>query len=181
MTDFWRRWHISLSNWLRDYLWFPLGANRHGAFRTFFNLMLTMLLGGLWHGANWTFVVWGGYHGLLLCIEHLFGGRLRIWPLPFLLANIGWVFFRSANLTQSLQILGQMFHASKGLPILAPWHYGLALLTLAVALIEEKHDLFARLVRGPAWAYATAMALMLLVVELFGVIDASIPFVYFQF
>jgi D-alanyl-lipoteichoic acid acyltransferase DltB (MBOAT superfamily) len=68
-SDFWKRWHITLSSWLRDYLYIPLGGNRHGKFRTYINLMITMLLGGLWHGANWTFVVWGGLHGLFLAGE----------------------------------------------------------------------------------------------------------------
>ena len=70
IQDFWRRWHMTLSRWLRDYLYIPLGGNRGGRFRTYFNLMLTMLLGGLWHGAAWTFVVWGGIHGFYLCVEH---------------------------------------------------------------------------------------------------------------
>ena len=70
-SDFWRRWHITLSTWLRDYLYIPLGGNRHGALRTYVNLMITMLLGGLWHGASWTFVVWGGLHGFFLCVERL--------------------------------------------------------------------------------------------------------------
>ena len=74
-SDFWRRWHITLSAWLRDYLYIPLGGNRLGNFRTYVNLMLTMLLGGLWHGANWTFVVWGGLHGTYLCVERLFRPR----------------------------------------------------------------------------------------------------------
>jgi alginate O-acetyltransferase complex protein AlgI len=68
-SDFWKRWHITLSSWLRDYLYIPLGGNRKGKFRTYINLMITMLLGGLWHGANWTFVVWGGLHGLFLAVE----------------------------------------------------------------------------------------------------------------
>jgi len=71
-TDFWRRWHITLSSWLRDYLYIPLGGNRRGEFRTYFNLMMTMLLGGLWHGASWTFVVWGALHGIYLCVEKWF-------------------------------------------------------------------------------------------------------------
>lgn len=70
-SDFWRRWHITLSSWLRDYLYIPLGGNRHGKMRTYINLMITMLLGGLWHGANWTFVVWGGLHGLFLAVEKM--------------------------------------------------------------------------------------------------------------
>jgi alginate O-acetyltransferase complex protein AlgI len=79
-SDFWRRWHITLSSWLRDYLYIPIGGNRNGKFRTYTNLMITMLLGGLWHGANWTFVAWGALHGLYLCIEKLFtdyGGRIK--------------------------------------------------------------------------------------------------------
>jgi D-alanyl-lipoteichoic acid acyltransferase DltB (MBOAT superfamily) len=74
-SDFWRRWHITLSSWLRDYLYIPLGGNRHGKWRTYVNLMLTMLLGGLWHGANWTFVAWGGLHGFYLWVEKFFNDR----------------------------------------------------------------------------------------------------------
>ena len=76
-SDFWRRWHITLSAWLRDYLYIPLGGNRHGAARTYFALMATMLLGGLWHGASWTFVVWGGLHGLYLAVERVLACALR--------------------------------------------------------------------------------------------------------
>src|SRR5450631_1251387 len=74
VTDFWRRWHISLSTWLRDYLYIPLGGNRHGSVQTYRNLILTMLLGGLWHGASWNFAIWGGYHGVLLSVERLARG-----------------------------------------------------------------------------------------------------------
>ena len=80
IADFWRRWHISLSSCLRDYLYIPLGGNRHGAWQTNRNLMVTMLLGGLWHGANWTFVFWGGYHGLLLVLHRLAGARWEVFP-----------------------------------------------------------------------------------------------------
>lgn len=82
-SDFWRRWHITLSAWLRDYLYIPLGGNRRGKFRTYINLMITMLLGGLWHGANWTFVVWGALHGLYLCVEKLIQDyKIKIKPMP---------------------------------------------------------------------------------------------------
>ena len=81
-SDFWQRWHISLSSWLRDYLYIPLGGNRKGSVRTIVNLMATMLLGGLWHGASWTFVVWGGLHGIYLVVERelkrMFGGQAWI-------------------------------------------------------------------------------------------------------
>jgi len=112
-ADFWRRWHISLSTWLRDYLYIPLGGNRHGSRATYRNLMLTMLLGGLWHGANWTFVVWGLYHGLLLCVFRALGikdpaprgglGQRAYWLirvlLMFHLTCIGWLVFRADSFT----------------------------------------------------------------------------------
>ena len=120
-SDFWRRWHVSLSTWLRDYLYVPLGGNRKGPGRTYVNLMLTMLLGGLWHGASWTFVVWGGLHGTYLCVERLL--RERIGPnrlsrtLPFQIAlamltyflvNLTWVFFRAREFDTALSMIGTM-------------------------------------------------------------------------
>ena len=106
-SDFWRRWHISLSTWLRDYLYIPLGGNRGGTVRTCINLMLTMLLGGLWHGASWTFVVWGGLHGLFLVVERLAGERNPLLKLPiqirrvviFAFVVITWVPFRLPNMS----------------------------------------------------------------------------------
>jgi alginate O-acetyltransferase complex protein AlgI len=120
-TEFWRRWHITLSRWLADYLYIPLGGNRRGTARTRINLMLTMLLGGLWHGASWSFVAWGGLHGLLLVLHRSIGGRrtrfdapLRASDLPrmFLLFNVVcliWVFFRAETLDGALQFLGSLF------------------------------------------------------------------------
>src|SRR5262249_27203338 len=128
ITEFWRRWHISLSSWLRDYLYVPLGGNRHGSLATYRNLMLTMLLGGLWHGANWTFVFWGGYHGLLLASHRAFrgergalaprGGALRLpacMLLTFLSVCIGWVFFRAQTFTNAAQMLAAMAWPTVGL------------------------------------------------------------------
>jgi alginate O-acetyltransferase complex protein AlgI len=121
-SDFWRRWHISLSTWLRDYLYIPLGGNRKGLSRTFTNIMITMLLGGLWHGASWTFVIWGGLHGIYLITERAIKMVLpesSVWkvkPLRFILAMltfalicITWVFFRSANFSQAFEMVGAMF------------------------------------------------------------------------
>lgn len=116
ITDFWRRWHISLSTWLRDYLYIPLGGNRKGPRRTAVNLALVMLLGGLWHGAAWTFIVWGGLHGLLLGLERLRGKTSMYHRLPvpvqvsltFVLVLFGWVFFRAADLQGALAHAGTM-------------------------------------------------------------------------
>jgi D-alanyl-lipoteichoic acid acyltransferase DltB (MBOAT superfamily) len=191
ITDFWRRWHISLSTWLRDYLYISLGGNRHGRWMTYRNLMLTMLLGGLWHGASWNFVIWGGYHGALLAVERFFRGNRQIredwnWLYPlkaigtFALVMIGWVFFRAADLPQSLQVLRQMF-SGHGHLLLANWHLELIGIALVLAVVEEKFEGFERVMKAPMLAYASALALMFLCIEVFGVIDASIPFVYFQF
>jgi len=125
-SDFWKRWHITLSSWLRDYLYIPLGGNRNGKIRTYFALMVTMLLGGLWHGANWTFVVWGGLHGLYLWVEKFFRDVQNVknkdivkqdhhWSgflyafLTFMLINITWVFFRSHTFGKAWQMLESMF------------------------------------------------------------------------
>ncbi|HJQ10590.1 MAG TPA: MBOAT family O-acyltransferase [Gemmatimonadaceae bacterium] len=119
-SDFWRRWHISLSNCLRDYVYIPLGGNRRGTLRTYYNLLFTMLVGGLWHGASWTFVFWGAYHGVLLGVHRRFATR---WdPLPkavkqlsmFILALIGWVFFRSTSFGMAITILTVMFTPTLG-------------------------------------------------------------------
>ena len=141
-SDFWKRWHISLSTWLRDYLYIPLGGNKKGNLRTYTNLMTTMLLGGLWHGASWTFVVWGGLHGAYLCIERAFKPKKLIEPLPepvpvkaasfapaflrggtmnkfflalltFFLVNITWVFFRAPDFPTAWRMLAAMFGQSE--------------------------------------------------------------------
>ena len=116
ITEFWQRWHISLSSWLKDYLYIPLGGNKLSPAKTYRNLMLTMILGGLWHGASWVYVIWGTYHGVILAIERFFKNRnIKIIPqkflLPwtFLLAMIGWVFFRSPNMTFAMEWIDKMF------------------------------------------------------------------------
>jgi alginate O-acetyltransferase complex protein AlgI len=120
-SDFWRRWHISLSSWLRDYLYVPLGGNRKGITRTHINLMATMLIGGLWHGASWTFVAWGGLHGLYLVGERVIRARVKPSPLwsslparlllaavTFALVSIAWTFFRAQSFDQAFGMVGAM-------------------------------------------------------------------------
>jgi len=134
-SDFWRRWHISLSTWLRDYLYVPLGGNRKGPGRTYVNLLLTMLLGGLWHGAAWTYVVWGGLHGLFLVGERLmkqawgefalwksWPGRLMLGVLTYALVNVTWVFFRAHDFPNAWRVLGAMLGLGEhGKPVLTTW------------------------------------------------------------
>ncbi len=116
ITEFWRRWHISLSRWLKDYLYIPLGGNRNGTLKTYRNLFLTMVLGGFWHGANWTFLLWGAWHGFFLMVERFFGigspqnkitGAIS-WVYTMLVVLLGWVFFRSAD-------VGQAYRTYKGM------------------------------------------------------------------
>jgi D-alanyl-lipoteichoic acid acyltransferase DltB (MBOAT superfamily) len=112
IIDFWRRWHITLSRFLQKYLYIPLGGNRHGTFRKHLNLMITMLLGGLWHGANWTFVVWGGLHGLFLIVNHFSREVLKFtlpkpiaWVLTMMAVGLAWIFFRAENFTVAIAMI----------------------------------------------------------------------------
>lgn len=184
-SDFWRRWHISLSSVLRDYLYIPLGGNRHGVAATYRNLMITMLLGGLWHGASWTFVFWGAYHGLLLSLYRAFG---KAWDaLPgavrragmFVLAVIGWVFFRCDTFSQALVVLHKMFVPVRGALVEQPV---LASLALAIAAswamagpnpFQMRHEYrwTGRAVLASGFAGALAIIIGL----------RSSPFLYFQF
>jgi alginate O-acetyltransferase complex protein AlgI len=116
-TEFWRRWHLSLSTWLRDYLYVPLGGNRRGPRRTYVNLFAVMLLGGLWHGASWNFVLWGAMHGTLLAAERACGGPDRLWrfvpgalrvPWTFGLVLLTWVPFRAADFAATREIYGRL-------------------------------------------------------------------------
>lgn len=117
ITEFWRRWHISLSTWLRDYLYLPLGGNRKGPGRTYVNLIVVMLLGGLWHGAAWNFLAWGGIHGSLLAIERWYGKRPFYDRLPrslktavtFVILLLTWVLFRADSLREAIAYYGNMF------------------------------------------------------------------------
>jgi alginate O-acetyltransferase complex protein AlgI len=194
LQDFWRRWHISLSTWLRDYLYIPLGGNRLGNLRTYINLMLTMLLGGLWHGANWTFVVWGGIHGVGLAIERLLTGKREItpssnffarWGRRIILFNVvclAWIFFRAPSLSGAWEQIVS----------LATWQWSPAYLTALLFLgiyaavlflldlqleLSNAEHVFAS--RSYAWQVATGIAFFVLI-TLFGANQES-AFIYFRF
>ena len=188
-SEFWRRWHISLSAWLRDYLYVPLGGNRGGRWQTYRNLMITMLLGGLWHGAAWGFVVWGGLHGLYLVAERWFArerkGPTRQAGLPviavFTVVTLTWIPFRAPNLAQAVEVLQALFGPVGGTQLVAaPLVVGLmGLLTLVI----DKADLSGHvnpvqdapsLVRGIAYGGAMVAAVMFASVT-------AVPFIYFQF
>ncbi len=196
-SDFWRRWHISLSTWLRDYLYIPLGGNRRGDVRTYVNLMITMLLGGLWHGASWTFVVWGFLHGLYLAVERFVQRRvtLRRWPdatglrflvamLTFALVNVAWVFFRAKTFGAASGMLAGMFGLHSGAAPLLPTVRMIETVVfvsgiVAVHLYMRNRTVETVTARAPTWAVGTAWALMMLtVIFTQGSADG---FIYFQF
>ena len=185
-ADFWRRWHISLSSWLRDYLYIALGGNRRGPARTYVNLLLTMLLGGLWHGAAWTFVLWGLFHGLLVAIHRAWQSK----PIPralavvgtFHLVCLGWLLFRATSVAQAFAFLRAIFTdlrwtegaAQLLLPLL-----GLGGLMFAVESWVRSEDNPAQAPRWQTWGPLTATALALLVLLLAP--PAARSFIYFQF
>lgn len=194
-SDFWRRWHITLSAWLRDYLYIPLGGNRHGEARTYMALMGTMLLGGLWHGASWTFVVWGGLHGLYLAVERILRKRFSSFSpgppmllgmalLTYALVNITWVFFRADTFGKAWQVLRGMFgFNAAAAPILPTVH--LVMVALIVGGIVGAHWLMRNrtlesvVARAPAMLLCAVWALMLFAIVITQ--GAGNAFIYFQF
>jgi D-alanyl-lipoteichoic acid acyltransferase DltB (MBOAT superfamily) len=189
VTEFWRRWHMTLSGWLRDYIYISLGGNRRGKIRTYANLMMTMLIGGLWHGASWNFVIWGGYQGAALAIERMVWGReekkglvrIPLTVLTFAVVCIGWVFFRAKTFAAAAFAIGQMFSGTAGESLLSTTQVVLITVTLVVALAEEYEGALTRLSASPLWIRTAATVAALLAIELFTASDQSIPFVYFQF
>jgi alginate O-acetyltransferase complex protein AlgI len=186
-SDFWGRWHISLSSCLRDYLYIPLGGNRKGEGKTYRNLMITMLLGGLWHGANWTFVVWGAYHGALLCGYRRWGGVWDRVPAAarqvamFVAVLVGWVFFRSSDFGMAGALLRTMFVPTPG-TLGAANPAIVALLAVAAwwgMIGPNAIDLHRQGALGPRRAVAIAAALGACLAVMLG--SGSSPFLYFQF
>ncbi len=198
-SDFWQRWHISLSSWLRDYLYIPLGGNRLGRLRTQINLLLTMLIGGLWHGASWTFVIWGGLHGLYLIVErvlcktvpshgvwHSGMGKILLGGGTFIIVAVTWVFFRAASLEQALLLLasmadirhmagaGKVLRGSEALYVTATMG---AILTAHAFLRKTSLERVAE--RAPVWVRGVLPGLLLFIIYLNT--GDSRAFIYFQF
>jgi alginate O-acetyltransferase complex protein AlgI len=189
-TEFWRRWHISLSTWLRDYLYIPIGGNRGTPRRTERNLMVVMLLGGLWHGAAWTFVVWGAIHGVLLVLHRRRALRPGHRPLPavigvlatFHAVTFAWIFFRASSLTEAWDVIGAI--AAGPLSGLEAGPVALvaaaALATLALDRVVVRHGDESGLVRTPALLQGSAVGAMAVALIVFSG-TTPVPFVYFQF
>jgi len=194
VTEFWNRWHISLSTWLRDYLYIPLGGNRKGKLRTYINMMITMLLGGLWHGASWNFMLWGGLHGVYLVVERLFvGAKPTQYPWTsykayaralsiFVLVSVTWVPFRSPDWHTTWILFGKLLFIQTQYNI--EWYYGWALLAIPLIIgggwIARRFEW--------TWpnlpiqrSYTLAFILFeILIIFFFAPVNLS-PFIYFQF
>lgn len=191
ITAFWRRWHISLSHWLRDYLYISLGGNRHGELKTYRNLMLTMVLGGLWHGASWNFLFWGYLHGAALAVERLFNwdsatrknfliGAAGV-VVTFMLTCIAWVFFRSSNFDASLYMIGGMFGMIETGDIgfhLYDWLFFASLAGLH--FVTYKYAVGQYIIRLPYPLFFALAGLAIAAMLPFVPTEAQ-PFIYFQF
>ncbi|MCX7372197.1 MAG: MBOAT family protein [Alphaproteobacteria bacterium] len=199
IQEFWQRWHMTLSRFLRDYLYISLGGNRHGAVRTYVNLLLTMVIGGFWHGANWTFILWGAWHGGLLALHRAWSragyalhGAIAL-PLTLVCVILGWVAFRAHDMTQAITMYRGMFGAN-GVPLsdalawqIVPeqwWIMGLGVLLCALpgfgAWLPWQRDPGA--IRGVwrlAWQVGPSVTFLLAIIMLYS--RAAVPFLYFQF
>jgi D-alanyl-lipoteichoic acid acyltransferase DltB (MBOAT superfamily) len=190
LQDFWRRWHMTLSRWLRDYLYIPLGGNRKGSLMTYRNLMLTMLLGGLWHGAAWTFVVWGCIHGVGLCVERATGWRphtrAQIWfgrVLTFHIVCLAWIFFRATSFGNARDVIARLFDAwGQSSPLVTTS----VVLAIAVGIVAQYvrptavGSLLSGFGRLPVVAQAAAVAVALTLINTLGPTGVA-PFIYFRF
>jgi len=196
-SDFWNRWHISLSSWLRDYLYIPLGGSRRGKLRTYANLMVTMLLGGLWHGASWNFVIWGGLHGLYLAGERILRGRfgspawvqslpgqLILGAFTYFLINLTWVFFRAEDLASSKLLLLSMFGViSDGAQVLPTLEIYKVLFVITLLVISHwthrSISVEKAAARQPAWLHGVVWGSMLVLLAITQ--GSENAFIYFQF
>lgn len=198
VTEFWRRWHITLSSWLRDYVYIPLGGNRRGKPRQYFNLMLTMLVGGLWHGAAWQFVFWGAGHGTALCLHKWLMPRLaRVpdtawarfasWLVTFVVVATLWVFFRADSFTTACQVIAGTFTRFDlaYLPVFARERNTWCIVMVLVVALHflprpVGRDLRRRFIGSPWWVKLLALLVVVQLVIEFAAADVQ-PFIYAQF
>lgn len=193
IIDFWRRWHISLSQFLRDYLYIPLGGNRFGEARRYLNLLITMVLGGLWHGAGFTFLFWGAWHGAFLALNHLWQKRNRplpiavAWPLTFLTVVLAWVPFRAGSLSEAMALFKSMAGLNGGVfplafgtrlvPEMGQAVIAIAVLLVFVAVLPNSQEIAERFQYRRRWAFALAAMTAVSLISLNRVSE----FLYFQF
>ncbi len=193
MSDFWRRWHISLSSWLKDYLYIPLGGNRKSKFRTMFNIMTTMVLGGLWHGASIMFVLWGAIHGLALIVERLIRQRIHFSlrhrlsrslvlaltiVLTYLVVSAAWIPFRARSAQQCLGMLGQLFHGPLEFQSLLYRDFAVIFVVFFAHIISRRYNFIEHAGTSPILRFTAVVGLTLSLYFLHG---HGTEFIYFQF
>lgn len=198
IREFWSRWHISLSTWFRDYVYIPLGGNRVGKFRHYFNLMITFMISGLWHGANWTFVIWGGLHGLAQIFENVFTRKPKNYQphglervlkvlITFTFCMFAWVFFRAQNLNEAIYVFGNMFrgfsvHLGIGIGLMGLCRVIMYVLILILwDYFSLERDVIIRVssLKKPFLRYVFYFGLVTLLIMLRAINNTE--FVYFQF
>ena len=190
--EFWHRWHISLSTWFKDYVYIPLGGNRVGKLRNYFNLLITFVVSGIWHGANWTFLCWGTIHGILLCVEKAFGiskqkytGAKKSfhWAATFVLVCFAWILFRANNLSDAVSVVTGIF-TNLGTPKPEYANFMAIGLAMTVLLTKEFADEFnwkIRVADSKSWLVRHIyLIIMIAYIILFGVLGGD-QFIYFQF
>ena len=197
ISEFWRRWHISLGRWMRDYLYIPLGGNRVSTRRMYFNLWFVFLISGFWHGAAWTFVIWGAFHGFFLIADRLFLlkfyskiGKYPAIVITFVITLVGWVFFRAENLPFALDFIGRMFSFTTGPVVYMSQKFWIILIIGAffgfwgsIGKVEQwQMKLFAKEQRMSTLIMMTAASIVLFVVSLAAITSSGFnPFIYFRF
>jgi alginate O-acetyltransferase complex protein AlgI len=200
ITEFWRRWHISLGNWMKTYLYIPLGGNRVSKNRNYFNLVFVFFISGMWHGANWTFIIWGIYHGLFLLLDRVFWVKLSSkFPklinvmITFFVVNIGWVLFRSENIGYAWQYMGSMFdftNINNVLPqytlvltkdIIVVFIIAMAIIAIpAASVFWDVYNKFRKIYKGP-YVYEGLTIILLILAFCKMANTAYSPFIYFRF
>lgn len=190
VEEFWKRWHISLSTWFRDYLYIPLGGNRHGVLRRYVNLTIIFLVSGIWHGAGWNFMLWGALHAAFVVVELVYRSRFGKAMIPdfvkmiltFFVVSIAWIFFRTPSTEQSFGIIQLLFGGTDfGVISSSAMNSAeiiLSVLLILVLLIIEKMDLRLRL--NSTWSFAMMSSVVIFVIYLLGVFNQE-QFIYFQF
>ncbi len=198
LTDFWHNWHISLSSWLRDYIYIPLGGNRKGTLRTYLNNFLTMLIGGLWHGANWKFVIWGAMHGIGLAIHKLFKPLLDkipdtwivkalSWTVTMIFVSLLWVFFRADSWQESLLIIKNIFvdfrpdYIPVFLSVRYVWVVMMAVIVISHSLPRRWYDVMSWWFVNSPWIAKLVVFVVVVQLVIQFMSEEVTPFIYFQF
>ena len=190
--EFWHRWHISLSTWFKDYVYIPLGGNRVGRLRNYFNLLVTFVISGIWHGANWTFFLWGTLHGFLLCIEKALGiGKQKFtginkffhWAITFVLVCLAWILFRANSLSDAMMVIKGIF-TNPGVPKPEYANFiaiGMAMTILLIKEFADEYQWPVRVADSKSWIVRHVyLVMMIAYIILFGVLGGD-QFIYFQF